>query len=925
MEEDDILSWAEGLKVPEPKKNDKDRIAGIVDEELASLGYPGTARLSILGDIGRENNWDRGTIFKGHKDPKNQAFNQGLFSYQGDRQTELQNFIKQNGGTFDPSDDNVRLMTRYIDHDLKTKFPKIREKILNASNTYDASEALRQAIKYVPTAPYNTFDPEFRVRNNSIWAKRAKSLGLGQDVDEAGIWGDVDALLGQSDVEDTWKEVDEVLGKPGPTVLGQQFLKGPDEVPDTSELEKIGQAAAEGRRFDQKPLLDPATLATPPVQTPPVPPPQPVLAKADPSKLFKGNVKVAPKAKKRHYVADDGVISDIPEKPKERQALGIVDVDPKWSDEEKVRYAANKVIIGRETPTGPVTPEDIEKWIEASKATGDPDALVKGNRKSNQFAIFPDMLDQIFEAKRKSPEQLEAEAKERAIAPPSDDELRQRAIKELTQSGQTANLNRFDRDSPEYKRFDPSTDISEDAIQQKIAEYKEQELNTEAKSRAYDVAQKNEGVGGAGLSGVYGGVGSAIHTLAGTLRPFSSFIPGYETLRDTGKEMQSVSQYRNKGKGAKDTSEAVAQFVGETVPQLAEMVALPGGAVGKFAFLGAAKSAGAGDPLPKIAQAATEGTLSGALFKGAEKLEKPLARLGTVFGGSMTVNAAMGIPLDENIKKTLLNTAFEAQNVYGAKALDKVYRFWKGGDPYDIQVTPKGAVELLKTNPEREITGGEVVTDPKNGAYPDPIRGIHERIVKPVADASTDDLKKKVTPAKTVALEPAAKTGKPSKVGKSIEAKTIEDDLSKGFEGTAEYDPITFKEQGKKVADLINTDLEKAKAIMNGNERLPDDLRGSALITGLEKYARENKDVELLRDLAKSPLVAETSRHAQELGLLRERAPYSPVKLIQEVETARGKISRPKAVRAVVQEIKATIRTPKPKDWAEFVESIKCK
>lgn len=1039
----------------------------------------------------------------------------------------------------------------------------------------------------------------------------------------------------------------------------------------------------------------------------------------------------------RQFATDGGVISNVDYDPKTGQplttlgtpvdetpkrtqqggeALGIVGVDPNWSDEEKVRYAANKVLLGRETPTGPVTPEDIDKWIEASKATGNKDALVQGDRSLKQFAVFPEMLNDIFAAKKKTPEQLASEVKERTIAPPTNDEYRQRAIQEIIKEGQASNLNRFDRDAPDYKPFDPSN-ISEDAINAKVEEFKAQELNSEAKSRAYDVAQQDKGNLGSLWGGVTGGAGSIMHTAAGVLRPFSSFIPGYEILRDTGKEMQAVSGYRNQGKGAKDAGESIAQFVGETVPQLAEMTLLPGGAIGKFAFLGAAKSAGAGDNASKIAQAATEGTLTGKLFGVADELEKPLARLGTVFGGSLVVNAAMGVSLDQNIQKTLLNTAFEAQNTFGAKALGKVYRFWKGGEPYDLHITPKGEVDLLPTDPKRTIDGGEVVTDPKNAAYPDPIKNLHERLVKPVADASTDDLKKKVVPPKveapldaekqldtttpedvgkakemiatkpadvpfedgtkgyidesgmlqdaepaktdTVTVDTAAKvrdfeaqmgrspfeaerralgradtsvkdvvkgltpenqkankasavdrakaidegaetvahpdilqtaedivkqhnaerpqmkrlwerpldslgiqpevygpkrfglvdengnavgnvktssagvdyqepyrfdnyeqgkkriatlhrqevmralkrgesvpsdvlsyypdleqkygqksrtdsaenidastpptaraesgkgdthgqlgegssgresygaknkivtadraqkarellakkltgtqlnTGldpevlqagaelaafhveagarkfadfskkmvedvgenirphleklyaqvqrnhnfegmndispivqmgkgakgtpsgatepKASKIGISIEAKTVADDLSKGFEGTAEYDPVTVKEQAKRATDLVNNDLEKARNILNGREKLPDGLRAAPLIDAVERYARKTKDVKLLRDIASSHLVSETSIHAQEMRLMAERHPLSPVKLIQEVQKARQGIAkkryRNQTVTDVVNEIKKNVPKQKPRDWVSLVESLKC-
>lgn len=174
---DGLDSYLDSFK---KKPATKDTVARVLDDEFAKLGYGDNARLSILGDVGRENNWDRNTIFKGHFDPKNKAYNRGIISWQGNRQSNLQNFLKKEGVLGRGDDDELRAMARFMDSELQTpEFASVRKKLLNAKNTYEASEALRQYIKYVPDAPYNTPDPNFRVKNNAIWANRAKRLGLG--------------------------------------------------------------------------------------------------------------------------------------------------------------------------------------------------------------------------------------------------------------------------------------------------------------------------------------------------------------------------------------------------------------------------------------------------------------------------------------------------------------------------------------------------------------------------------------------------------------------------------------------------------------------------------------------------------------------------------------------------------------------------
>lgn len=180
---EDILDlYKRPVNPPTSTGNDKrgdDSVASVLDDEFSKLGYPSTSRLSILGDVGRENSWDRNTIFRGHQDPKNNAPNRGIISWQGDRQAALNNHLKKEGVYGKNDDSELRGMARFMDDELRTKYPNIHKKLLNPSSTYDASESLRNYIQYVPDEPYNSPDPDFRVKNNRVWAERAKQLGLG--------------------------------------------------------------------------------------------------------------------------------------------------------------------------------------------------------------------------------------------------------------------------------------------------------------------------------------------------------------------------------------------------------------------------------------------------------------------------------------------------------------------------------------------------------------------------------------------------------------------------------------------------------------------------------------------------------------------------------------------------------------------------
>lgn len=176
-----------------------DTVASVLDDEFSKLGYPSTSRISILGDVGRENGWNRDTIFKGHPDPANGAYNRGIISWQKERQQGLEQFLKQQGVYGRNNDDELRGMARFMDHELRRDYPTVLSKLLNPKSTYDASEALRQYIKYNPEGGYNSFDPDFRVANNAKWAKRAQQLGLGAaEVAKIASMDDVAALYGNA-------------------------------------------------------------------------------------------------------------------------------------------------------------------------------------------------------------------------------------------------------------------------------------------------------------------------------------------------------------------------------------------------------------------------------------------------------------------------------------------------------------------------------------------------------------------------------------------------------------------------------------------------------------------------------------------------------------------------------------------------------
>lgn len=170
-----------------------------------------------------------------------------------------------------------------------------------------------------------------------------------------------------------------------------------------------------------------------------------------------------------------------------------------------------------------------------------------------------------------------------------------------------------------------------------------------------------------------------------------------------------------------------------------------------------------------------------------------------------------------------------------------------------------------------------------------------------------------------------------SKVAKSIETKAIEKGFTDGFTEVAGYDPVTVKEQARIASELLTKDFERATRMVMGEEPLPSNLREASLLKAMEDYAFAKKDVRLIQDLANSPLAAATSVHAQELRLLAERTPDSPVSVLRDLKAQREAAFEKRtgqkpdaATKSTIKEIQSKVKPVDAKTWSEFIDSIKC-
>lgn len=524
------------------------------------------------------------------------------------------------------------------------------------------------------------------------------------------------------------------------------------------------------------------------------------------------------------------------------------------------------------------SPDKVDSLIQRMKAQGLP--LIEGGyTPGQQINVLRKSLTSAGVPAPKTPEQLAEELKQRVIATPTDEEYRNQAVQQLTDEKKLDLLGRLYATDPNAKNLSeqdiaaklPSL-LSDDEIAQKAAELKSQEPSQAEKESRYNQAQGYEGNAGAFQGGLSNFAGDVLHQMGGVLRPFSS--RGYQWLQQEGNAAKLVAPYRNQGEGAKDTGESIAQGAGEMAPQLLEMMALPGGAEGKFAFLGASQAAGEGKSISKTAEAGLAGYGTGKVFGLAEGVENPLARLGTVFGGSAAINAAQGMPIDQNIQSSLLNTAFEVTNIYGTKAAGKLYRFWQGGEPYDLHITEKGGVDLLPTDPNRQITGGEVITDPKNPVYSN---AKAKEAGIPVQDKTVEA--EKTDSGQVGASEPRLDGVETSpRVEQATESGATEPEVSNGKVAYT-HDFVLSDGSGRSVNDLI-------QAIQDGKLSKADAIQKVDAMSYVAPESRQTV-IDHINGLLEPPAQTDTAIDGKpDSGDVVEQSDGSPAKSVEAVSEA---------------------------------------
>jgi len=237
----------------------------------------------------------------------------------------------------------------------------------------------------------------------------------------------------------------------------------------------------------------------------------------------------------------------------------------------------------------------------------------------------------------------------------------------------------------------------------------------------------------------------------------------------------------------------------------------------------------------------------------------------------------------------------------------------------------KAKVEAVQARKEVRKEAKKLALPKKKKPLPAAKKPITKQVKKKEVKPVVKDIKKPVT------KEP--KKAKISKVAKSIRAKALQKGFTDVFSELAGFTPVKIATQASKIADMIDKDIETVKKIVRGTIDLPQDVNGTLLSSAVEEYALEKGDMELLQDLAKSSLVAETSTAAQTLRLVQERDPDSVIKQIKEIQKARKEGAelnkkgggQEKVEADIKKQAKASIKKVNKKyDWNNLIDEITC-
>lgn len=161
-----------------------------------------------------------------------------------------------------------------------------------------------------------------------------------------------------------------------------------------------------------------------------------------------------------------------------------------------------------------------------------------------------------------------------------------------------------------------------------------------------------------------------------------------------------------------------------------------------------------------------------------------------------------------------------------------------------------------------------------------------------------------------------------------LEARVTEslDKAPEEVKNLSTYNQMVKKEQISKAVKYVEENPDEAMQVLRGEKEAPKGLLNNSIYVAMEQKAKD--DVELARRLASLA----STRAGQEISILSEIDPDSPVKMMKEIVDIRvarfkdrfkGKTVK-EAQDQVVKNIKKEVKVPSKYDWNSFLNSIEC-
>jgi diguanylate cyclase (GGDEF)-like protein len=596
-------------------------------------------------------------------------------------------------------------------------------------------------------------------------------------------------------------------------------------------------------------------------------------------------------------IVDPGVPDeDVPTEQKQQTqvGLGTATIDPTWTDEEKIRHAANEIL-----PQYDVKPEEIEDWIADAKQRG---TLATGDKTSTTASIFPNMLEQI-RAKR-----VENRAQEIAQTRTPQEKFDPAGTTWQKVKGLTPEEIR-----QENLESDPLyLEAKQNAPDDVEAEYLRLQSNEKLKARESEGNAESYGMGDTGtnvLSKFYSGAAGTADFGAGILHAINS-IPNVTLIGDPNNEhftqwaekklRSHANQLRAPGEkfDKEHPDQGMAQqllgMAASATSDVPRILALPGGAAVAFGTDALLRDVGHKGHVDTDTIKQTGIALAtGALFHGAgvfgenakagllksvlperaiealatgrvslPKTTKLLlhaygrgASLGVITSGTAGMALAEGhdpkTAFNEAVKMGLFDIAFNAKRDISALS-GKVIRAVDGDRISNVTVTPKGEVVELKrppATPDIELDVREVAKSSKPNEISKPSASLDEKPNIPTPEVAKTEAR--VTDTRT---EPKNEVPEPAgEIQEPVAPKTV----------THPNPVIDGKEIIAETADgkvvVPNPDNKSGVSVVMDHSELPKDFEivdsetrgiGVARLKELRDVARREAETDTLTGLA---------------------------------------------------------------------------